>query len=278
MYRGWIRQYRKDLDSDIWNKPPLYHRVWTYLQLKANWKASTLEGMTIRSGMLVTSYQQIAEGVAYRQHGNRKLPNRKTIMSILKWLEGNGLIQRKSNSSGTIIYINDWQSYQGAEVAKVTEESDHNVTGKNGNGKQLVDGLVDDLVDTSKEVKNIKELKEKEYKGANANALCSMSFPSFKGKYQIPEEIVKAVEYFLSKRLQRFQADHPKAHEDKWEHLCSTLFYCDDEFNRPFDFTLEEIMDMMDRYFEVDFPDCDYSIFHFNTDGVKVRRMYETVL
>lgn len=28
MKEGWIKDYRKEQDSDIWVMPPLYHRVW----------------------------------------------------------------------------------------------------------------------------------------------------------------------------------------------------------------------------------------------------------
>ncbi len=36
MQKEWIKNYRKELKSDVWVMPPLYARVWQYLILSAN--------------------------------------------------------------------------------------------------------------------------------------------------------------------------------------------------------------------------------------------------
>jgi hypothetical protein len=163
--RGYTRAYRRELESDIWQMPPIYHRVWFYLRQTANWQTKKMPttqimGMYISPGMLITSYQQIAEGVAYRKHGVLKIPNKRTVMSIVDWLEGNGMIRRESNGMGTTIYINNWDTYQGVEDAKVTEDSREKVTLSAPRSKREVH--------TTKEYKEVKEVIKNIYSHWNS--------------------------------------------------------------------------------------------------------------
>lgn len=127
---GYTKAWRKELKSDIWKMPPLYHRVWFYLRQKANWETRLLPtrqipkmGMWISPGMLVTSYQILAEGVSYYSDGRLKVPNKRTIMVILEWLEEYSMITRISNGLGTVIFINNWDIYQGELYEEVTGEA-----------------------------------------------------------------------------------------------------------------------------------------------------------
>jgi hypothetical protein len=38
MQMGWVKNYRKELKSDVWAMPPMYARVWQYLMLSANFE------------------------------------------------------------------------------------------------------------------------------------------------------------------------------------------------------------------------------------------------
>lgn len=68
--QGYIKDHRKELNSDIWAMPPLYHRVWQWLKYKANHDDATIpmaDGTKfwIRKGQHLTSVRNIAQGVGW---------------------------------------------------------------------------------------------------------------------------------------------------------------------------------------------------------------------
>ena len=96
--------------------PPLYHRVFFYLRQKANSETKLIRmprgpGMYVSAGMCVTSLQAIADGTAYYERGKRVTPNKKVIVSVLKWLKENDKIRHASNGLGTVICIENTDTY-----------------------------------------------------------------------------------------------------------------------------------------------------------------------
>lgn len=58
--------------------------------------------------------------------------------------------------------------------------------------------------------------------------------------------------------------------------VIDTILECTDDHGRSYNLSLPCIETMIGRYFSVDFQaGCDYSLNHFNTDGIKSRRMFE---
>lgn len=155
MKRGYTKAYRKELDGDIWIMPPLYHRVFYYLRQKAKWQPELFPsrkclGIWVIPGQFITSIDMIAKGVSWAEYGVEKSPNKKTIKTILDWLESNSMIQVTSNGCGTMINIINWDTYQGTEDAKVTASG------------QRFTQEVDSGSDTIKEgIKNLKNIKIK---------------------------------------------------------------------------------------------------------------------
>ncbi|MBN2910794.1 hypothetical protein JQC72_14940 [Polycladomyces sp. WAk] len=117
---GYIKDHRKELESDIWLMPPLYHRVWQWLKYKANHQDKSIpmkdgSKITIRRGQHMTSIRQIAQGVGWYENGKWKEPNPKTIKSILDWMKQQGMINitgRKGNNGYTLITLINWEVYQ----------------------------------------------------------------------------------------------------------------------------------------------------------------------
>lgn len=172
--QGWIKDFRKEIDSDIWVMPPLYLKVWQYLKYMANHQTSTIP-MTdgskeiIERGQHLTSYRTIAKRVAYYENRVYKEPNAKTIKKILEWLEKNDMIKLehgRGNRQYTKITIVNYELYQGKEDEQVTEkkhESNTKVTpGKQqGNSEETVRKQSVDINKNDKEcIKNDKEGKE----------------------------------------------------------------------------------------------------------------------
>ncbi|MCL4490466.1 MAG: ORF6N domain-containing protein [Nitrospirae bacterium] len=78
----------------IWDMPPLYHRLYTYIRRR-----------TARGASLVTSLRQLAEGIAYRHRGIEKVPNKKSVWEILEWMRRSGIIEVKHDGYGTTITL-----------------------------------------------------------------------------------------------------------------------------------------------------------------------------
>ena len=113
---GWIKDHRKEILSDVWLMPPLYHRVWQYLKYKANHEpryTPTQKGkILVGAGEMVTSLRCIADAVKWVEWGVEKVPSAKTIKSILDWLEGEEMISKSSNRKGTHIKLLNYGLYQ----------------------------------------------------------------------------------------------------------------------------------------------------------------------
>lgn len=125
---GWIKDYRKELESDIWMMPPLYHRVWQYLKYKANHAPQKIplengSFFTIEAGQHLTSVRGIAKGVSWYEGRVYKEPNPRTISKILDWLEKANMIsinRGRGNREYTLVTIVNWGIYQGSEDEGVT--------------------------------------------------------------------------------------------------------------------------------------------------------------
>lgn len=103
----------------------------------------------------------------------------------------------------------------------------------------------------------------------------SLPFTAYREKYEIPnKEAAEVVEYFVSTYQKRFRKKHPYLKPETWEHHINTILFADDGMPDP-DFDYESLVLMINRYFKTKFDNCDYSINHFNTDGIKMRRFYE---
>lgn len=139
---GWIADHRKEIESDVWLMPPMYHRVWQWLKYKVNHAPAKIPNKdgtftTILPGQHATSYRLIAEGVGYYEGLKWKEPNVKTIKSILDWMVKNQMITLQGNTLGSIVTVAKWEEYQ-----KIKDKGNAKETRKkhdldtNNNGKQ----------------------------------------------------------------------------------------------------------------------------------------------
>lgn len=126
--QGYIKDHRKELNSDIWLMPPLYHRVWQWLKYQANHNDAEIpmsDGtkLRIKKGQHLTSVRKIARGVGYYEKGLWEEPNPKTISNVLKWMVMNNMItiQRgKEKRQYTLITILNWEIYQMDESISIS--------------------------------------------------------------------------------------------------------------------------------------------------------------
>lgn len=118
---GWIADHRKELKSDIWLMPPMYHRVWQAIKYSVNCSPAKIPNRDgtfteLLPGQHATSYRILAEKVGYYEGKKWKTPNVKTIKQILDWLVKQNMISVWGNTSGTIITVENWEVYQFSEA------------------------------------------------------------------------------------------------------------------------------------------------------------------
>ena len=79
---GYILLSRKLIENEIWDKPPLYLKVWIYLLSKAQHR----QYKSLKRGQLYTSLKEIAEACSWQIGYRKETPNKDQIYKIIEWL------------------------------------------------------------------------------------------------------------------------------------------------------------------------------------------------
>lgn len=96
---GYIVIARKIVESEIWNKPPLYLKVWVWLLRQAQHsKYKNLE-----RGQLFTSIKEIQDAVSWHVGFRKERPTKDQIFQILDWLRKPDEGGNESNTGATMI-------------------------------------------------------------------------------------------------------------------------------------------------------------------------------
>lgn len=117
--QGYIKDYRKEIDSDVWLMPPLYHRIWQWLKYNVNHDDATIpmrDGSTlqIKRGQRLTSIRDLAKSVGWYEGVKWKEPNPKTVSVILEWMESKSMItidRGHGNRQYTLLTLINWDIY-----------------------------------------------------------------------------------------------------------------------------------------------------------------------
>lgn len=99
--KGCILVARKMVESEIWEKPPLYIKVWMYLLIQAQHK----DYKGLKRGQLSTSIPEIIEAVAWRVGARKERPTKDQIYQIIEWLRSTKTQRSpdESNAKATMI-------------------------------------------------------------------------------------------------------------------------------------------------------------------------------
>lgn len=160
--KGYIIIARKSLESEIWEKPPLYWKVWCYLLMKANWK----DHRNLRRGQLITSLNDIAEGVAWYEGFRKIKPTKDQIFNILEWLRGpcgsNDGSNDGSNSRATMVTTAKTTQGMLISIVKYGVYQDFEYYGNNdgSNDGNATGATMEETMDTDTKNRIQKEYKE----------------------------------------------------------------------------------------------------------------------
>lgn len=107
MHRGYIKQWRREIESAIWDRPPLYYKVWRWLLITADYQSGTVKNVNL---------PYIGQAVQWSERGGPVVPGRTAIRSILRWLEAQNMISQSltggANAERRDITVCNWELYQ----------------------------------------------------------------------------------------------------------------------------------------------------------------------
>ncbi len=115
---GYILLSRKLLDSGIFEKPPLYIKVWIYLLSRAQYK----EYKGLKKGQLWTSMPEIQKVCSYKVGYRTEMPSIKEIRDVIDWLRSPGeghmkgaMIGTVRGTHGLLVTIYNYSTYQDSD-------------------------------------------------------------------------------------------------------------------------------------------------------------------
>lgn len=96
---GWISLHRKLIESEIWEKPPLYIKVWIYLLISA--QHTDYKGL--KRGQVRTSIPEIIEACKWRIGARVERPTKDQVYQVIEWLRKPNEGVHESNAKATMI-------------------------------------------------------------------------------------------------------------------------------------------------------------------------------
>jgi hypothetical protein len=127
---GYIILSRKIIESEIWDKPPLYIKIWVYLLTKAQHS----DYKKLKRGQLFTSIPEIMEACSWKVGFRTEKPTKDQIYQVIDWLrKGNEsshegdtkatMITTTKATHGLLINIDNYGFYQNPKNYESNEES-----------------------------------------------------------------------------------------------------------------------------------------------------------
>jgi hypothetical protein len=96
---GYIILSRKIIESEIWDKPPLYLKVWIYLLTRAQHK----EFRKLKRGQLFVSIPEIQDACSWYVGFRKERPTKDQIYQIIDWLRKPNEAVHEAGTKATMI-------------------------------------------------------------------------------------------------------------------------------------------------------------------------------
>lgn len=136
MNHGYVKLYRKVMDSFVWTNPNMY-KLWSLCLMKASHESRKFlfngKEIWLNSGEFVTG----RDAITFEMNRGVKSEHQVNSASVWRWLkkfESEQMLNIKSTTKYSVISINNWEEYQGGEqqvnINRTTSEQQVN-TNKN---------------------------------------------------------------------------------------------------------------------------------------------------
>lgn len=159
---GYIILSRKIIESEIWNKPPLYLKVWIYLLNKAQYS----EYKSLKRGQLFTSIPEIQQNCFWYVGFRKVVPTKDQIFQVIEWLrtgcahnaEGNAkatMIATMKATHGIVITIHNYGLYQDSKNYESNDDGNNEKTTKPPREQRQPDNINKNNKNNKNDKKNI---------------------------------------------------------------------------------------------------------------------------
>ncbi|ODS33188.1 MAG: hypothetical protein SCARUB_01666 [Candidatus Scalindua rubra] len=120
---------RSIFESDIWQKPPEYLKIWLYLIGKANHKGRKYRGYYCERGQYFCDYKELRDQLKYKIGYRSKIYGDFTPKNLMKYLRSTLMVTTMKKPRGLLITINNYDSYQVlGNYENTSEHSNENPT------------------------------------------------------------------------------------------------------------------------------------------------------
>lgn len=89
-----------------------------------------------------------------------------------------------------------------------------------------------------------------------------------------PQPYIEIIEYYYLSYMNTFHEEHPRLSKQSMDSVV-TAIQCGTDLIGDYGPDVEMYHAMIDKHFQTQYTDCDYSIYHFMTEGIRNNRFYE---
>jgi len=104
--------HREIFESDVWEKPAYYLKVWIWIIGKANWKTIKKGGKTYHRGEFLTSYEQIIKKNSWKIGWRTEYLEKDEVFDVLEFLRKTQRITTKKTTKGLWIKVIKYDEFQ----------------------------------------------------------------------------------------------------------------------------------------------------------------------
>ena len=194
---GYILLSRKIIESEIWDKPPLYMKVWIYLLSKAQHKPFK----KLDRGQLFVSIPELMEACSWYVGYRKEKPSKDQIYKVLNWLRSESeavhegdtketMIETTKATHGLLVNISNYAFYQDPKNYEANAEATNEEQPKATREQRHPDNI-------NKNVKNEKNDNKK------------------RRKHIYDDNHFQLAEYFYNQILKN-NPEHKKPNLEKW--------------------------------------------------------------
>lgn len=126
---GYILLSRELADSEIWQKPPYYLKIWVHLLLKAN-HAESRKGKRLGRGQCHVTLAELRKAVSYKRGYATLRPSIRQIWKAMAWLRENRMTVTTKVTRGLVVKICNYNRYQTPGNYEGHNEGPTGVTGE----------------------------------------------------------------------------------------------------------------------------------------------------
>lgn len=237
--KGCILIARKLVESEIWDKPPLYIKVWMYLLIQAQHK----EYKGLKRGQVSTSIPEIIEAVAWRVGARKERPTKDQIFQIIDWLrstktqrspdESNAkatMITTTKATQSMLINIDSYSFHQDIKNYESNDESNDEKATKPPRKQRKADNINKNVKNDNNDMNGQEEVIEQKTLYLDKILLSQIELSKLVEKYGNEEAVERAME-----KLNNYLMANSKKKYDSHYHVLIGWVFDDFEKNKAFE-------------------------------------------